>query len=62
MPTKVIKFEDATITVHVPAFGGEIKIDIACEDKGIVGLTTDQFGAIVYPAIKAWATTLPEAT
>lgn len=55
MPTKVIQFKDATVTVHVPIFGGQVMVDIACRNFKDTGLTIDEFACLVYPSIDSLA-------
>jgi hypothetical protein len=52
MPTKVIQYKDATVTVHAPVFG-EVTIDVDCRNYHASGLTTDQFAQLIYPVIDA---------
>lgn len=55
MPTKSFTYLDATITVHAPVFGNNITVDVSCRDYQATGLTTDEFGAIIYPCVTAQA-------
>lgn len=50
MPTETITSKDATVVVHA-AYTGGIKIDVTCRQAKWTGLTPQQFGDLVYPAI-----------
>ncbi len=50
MPTKVLKYKDATVTVHASVFG-TVTIDVVCRNYSATGLSTDEFAVLVYPAI-----------
>ena len=50
MPTKVIQYRDATVTVHVAIFGNST-VDVVCRTYKALGLTVEQFAALVYPSI-----------
>lgn len=55
MPTETVKFNDAIITIHA-SWSGDVKIDVTCDGVNLgLGLTTQQFAQMVYPAIKAAA-------
>jgi hypothetical protein len=59
MPTKVIQYDNATITIHAPIFGADTVDVLFTPPTGVgkhaVGLTVDEFAALIYPAIQAWA-------
>jgi hypothetical protein len=55
MPTKIIPYRDATVTIHAPIFGGEPTVDVACRNYEAKGLTLTEFAAMIYPAISAAA-------
>lgn len=48
--SKVIRYKDATITLHAPIFGTDT-VDVVCRDFKATGLTIDQFMAMIYPSI-----------
>jgi hypothetical protein len=54
MPTKVIVYEDATVTVHAAVFG-DTTVDVLCRGFSQRGMTVDEFAAMIYPAIDAKA-------
>jgi hypothetical protein len=55
MPKKVIKYNDATVTINVPIFGGDIKVDVYCRLYNVTGMSVDEFAALIYPSIDAQA-------
>jgi hypothetical protein len=59
MPTKVISYNDATVTVHAPIFGGAVTVDVECRDFKAVGISTNDFAKMIYPSISALASPVP---
>jgi hypothetical protein len=55
VPTKVIPYLDAVVTIHAPIFGGAPTVDVLCRTYQVKGLTLDQFAALIYPSIDAKA-------
>jgi hypothetical protein len=55
MPTQVIQYQDATVTVHASVFGGSVTVDVVCRNFSKLGMTEQQFAELIYPAIDAAA-------
>jgi hypothetical protein len=54
MPTKVITYKDATVTVHAAVFG-ETTVDVSCRNYAETKMSLDDFAELIYPAIDAKA-------
>ena len=62
MPQKVITYRDAVVTIHVPLMGGEPTVDVRCGMYSDMGMSLDEFAAMIYPSIAAKASLVPIGT